>query len=92
MRNIIHWKQEAGKKPSQRAIKHASTLVRPATKDHMVIAMALRPTGVTQQEVISLLGHPHRNIIRKLLAEDKVRKYEIPDVARSTRIKLVRKA
>ena len=88
MRNIIHWKQEAGKKPSQRAIKQASTLVRPATKDHMVIAMALRPTGVTQQEVISLLGHPHRNIIRKLLQDNKVIKYDIPDAARSTRIKL----
>jgi hypothetical protein len=83
--------KSTGPKPAKILLQEASHLARPLTDDHMVVAMALRPNGVTQNEVISLLGHPHRNIIKKLLQDNKVRQYVLPDGGRSTRIKLVKK-
>jgi hypothetical protein len=78
-----------GPKPTNKHFKEASQFARPATGDHLVIAMAMRLNGVTQAEVITLLGKPHRNKIKKLLAERKVKQYVIPEGGRSTRIRLV---
>ena len=87
----LHFDKTTGPKPTQKLLKEASTLAKPDTDDHMVVAMAMRPNGVTQAEVISLLGHPHRNKVKKLLQDNKVRQYVLPDGGRSTRIKLVRR-
>lgn len=72
-------------------IKAASTLVRPNSKDCLVIALAMRPKGVTQSEVIQLLGHPHRNIIKKLLETKQFKRVHLPDASRARRIRLVRR-
>lgn len=83
--------KDTGPKPHKILLQEASTLARPQTADHMVVAMALRPNGVTQNEVISLLGYPHRNKIKKLLQDHKVRAVVLPDGGRSTRVRLVKK-
>ena len=85
----VTWIKEAGSKPSKQLLQEASTMVRPNTKDHLVIAMALRQNGVTQTEVIRLLGKPHRNVVKKLLQHNKVKQFILPDGSRATRIKLV---
>ena len=85
------WTNEAGKPPSQKALSSARRLVRQGSMDCMVIAMAMRPSGVTQHEVISLFGKPHRNIIKKLVSSKQVRKLDLPEFAHGRRIKLVRR-
>jgi hypothetical protein len=84
------WKSEAGRRPSKILLAEASTLARPNTKTHTVVAMALRPNGVTQHEVVSLYGKPYRNVIKKLIADHKVKKYVLPEEGRSERIRLVK--
>lgn len=90
MRNLS-WKPEAGSKPTKKLLAEASTLAKPDTADHVVVAMALRPNGVTQNEVVAVFGHPHRNKLKKLLQDNKVRQFILPDGTRSTRIKLVKR-
>lgn len=87
----LAWKSEAGRKPGKGLLAEASTLAREGTEDHVVVAMALRPRGVTQSEVIALFGHPHRNKLRSLIREKRVRVFELPDGSRARRIRLVRK-
>ena len=87
----INWKREAGVKPSKKLLKEAAYLTPEGSKTHLVIAMAMRPNGLTQTEVIELLGHPYRNRIKKLVEEDKVQQYELPDPTRARRIRLVKK-
>lgn len=91
MRTLEQWKPEAGRKPTKMLLQEASTLAKPDTADHIVVAMAMRPNGVTQREVISLFGHPHRNKLKQLVQDNKVRQYVLPDGARATRIKLVKR-
>ena len=87
----IRWKSEAGKQPTKKLLKEASELASIGSKTHLVIAMAMRPDGLTQSEVITLLGHPYRNRIKKLLVDEKVKAYELPNISsRSRRIRLVR--
>ena len=88
---ILHFNRTTGPKPTRQLLKEASTLAKPNTDDHLVVAMALRPNGVTQAEVITLLGHPHRNKLKKLLQDNKVKQYVLPEGGRSTRIRLVKK-
>lgn len=83
--------KDTGPKPHKILLQEASTLARQNTDDHIVVAMALRPNGVTQNEVISLLGFPHRNKLKKLLKDNKVKQHVLPDGGRSTRIRLVKK-
>lgn len=90
MRNL-NFDKNTGPKPTQKLLKEASTLAKPDTDDHMVVAMAMRPNGMTQAEVINLLGHPHRNKVKKLLQDNKVKQYVLPDGGRSMRIRLVKK-
>lgn len=88
---ITEWKPEAGKKPSKALLQEAASLAKPDSADCVVIAMAFRPQGVTQTEVISLFGRPHRNKIRRLIQHNRVRQYVLPDGGRATRIRLVKK-
>lgn len=89
--SVVQWKPDAGRKPTKALLKEASTLVREGTDDHLVVAMAMRPNGVTQAEVITLLDHPHRNVLKKLLQDNKVKQLVLPEGGRSTRIKLIKK-
>lgn len=86
----IYWKQKAGKPPTKKLLHIASSLARPDTADHMVLAMAMRPNGVTQHEVIAVFGHPHRNKIKKLLLNNQVKQYVLPDGTQAQRIRLVK--
>ena len=90
MRNL-QFNKDTGPRPTKTLLAEASTLAKPNTDDHLVIAMALRPNDITQNEVITLLGHPHRNKLKKLLQDNKVRQYVLPDGTRATRIRLVKK-
>lgn len=85
----IKWPKEAGRRPTEKQFKQASTLARPDTADHVVVAMSLRPTGVTQQEVIALFKHPHRNKLRKLVEDKKAKEVLLPTKSRLRRVKLL---
>lgn len=83
--------KDTGPRPSKTVLQEASKLATPGSKDHIAVAMAMRPNGATQTEIISLLDHPHRNKIKKLLQDNAVQQKVLPDGGRSTRIKLVAK-
>lgn len=87
----LHFNKDTGPKPAKIHLLEASKLAKPGSKDHIVVAMAFRPNGVTQQEVIKLLDYPHRNKLKKLLADGKVKAAVLPDGGRSTRLRLVKK-
>lgn len=87
----IQWKPEAGRKPNKKLLVEASTLAKPDSADCVVVAMALRPNGVTQHEVLAVFGKPHRNKIKQLLLDNRVIQYILPEGTRSTRIKLIKK-
>lgn len=87
----MNWKQEAGKKPTKKLLIEASYLVRKNTKDHIAVAMAMRPSGVTQSEIKAVLGYPHRNKIRKLIQDNKVRRFVLPESTKATRIRLIKR-
>lgn len=87
----MQWNHGAGKPPSQKALREAANLAALGSKTHLVIAMALRPNGLTQQEVIMLFGHPYRNKLRQLAGSPKVEVVMLPDGTRSKRIKLIPK-
>jgi hypothetical protein len=67
------WKREYGKKPSTTELKQAETLAKPGSKTAMALAMGLRPEGTTQSTLVKVLGLPHRNKIKKLVTEKKVK-------------------
>jgi hypothetical protein len=90
LRNL-RWKAEAGRQPTKKLLKEASTLAKPDSADHVVVAMAMRPNGVTQHEVVALFGHPHRNKLKKLLQDNKVNAFVLPDGTRARRIRLVKR-
>lgn len=87
----IQWTKDAGRKPSKKLLEDASTLARPDTQDHLVVAMAMRPEGVTQPQVISLFGHPHRNKIKRLVQDNKVQAQKLPSGSRLVRIRLIKR-
>ena len=87
----LTFNKTTGPKPSKAILKEASKLATPDTGDYFTVAMAMRPNGVTQNEVVSLLGHPHRNKIRKLVQDNKVKVSTLPDGSRATRIKLIKR-
>lgn len=89
-RNLT-FNKDTGPKPTKKLLEEASTLARQDTDDHVVVAMSLRPNGVTQSEVVRLLGHPHRNKLKQLQTDGLVKTYVLPDTSRSRRIKLVKK-
>jgi len=81
--------KNTGPKPSKTAFIMASKLVRQGTGDHLAVAMAMRPKGATQNEIVSALGFPHRNVLKKLITEKKVKPVKLPDQSRAVRVKLV---
>lgn len=89
MPHRLHFNKTTGPKPSKAVLKEASKLATPDTGDWFTVAMAMRPNGVTQNEVVSLLGRPHRNKIRQLVQDNKVQVKQLPEGTRATRIKLV---
>lgn len=85
----MRFSKDTGPKPAKTLLKEASRFAKTGTKDHMAVALYLRPNGATQTEVIKLLDHPHRNKIKKLLQDNKVRQTVLPDGSRSTRVRLI---
>ena len=86
----MRFTKDTGPKPSKVALDEASNFARPSTGDHMAVAMAMRPNGATQAEIVALLGHPHRNKLNGLIDSKKLKRVILPDTSRSTRIKLVK--
>lgn len=86
----MRFNQQTGPKPSKAVLSMASKYARQDTGDYMAIAMSMRPNGVTQNEIIALLGRPHRNKIKSLLETKQVKRLVLADGSRSTRIKLVK--
>lgn len=91
MGKTLQFTKDTGPKPSKKLLSIASTLARSDTDDHVVVAMAMRPNGVTQSEVVSLFGHPHRNKLKQLQSDGLVKTYILPDATRSRRIRLIKK-
>ncbi|KAH0542352.1 hypothetical protein GP486_008646 [Trichoglossum hirsutum] len=81
--------KSTGPRPGRKLLGIAGRLAREGAGDHMAVAMSLRSRGVTQAEIVSVLGAPHRNKLRQLEKSGLVRKYVLPDAGRSTRIRLV---
>lgn len=79
---MYKWTTKTGKKPPPEAFKAADDFAKRGSHAHMVVAMAMRPDGLTQQEVITLLGHPYRNKLKKLVQDNKVRQVEIKQPVR----------
>lgn len=84
----MNWSDRTGKPPTQKQLREAARLAKIGTKTHLAIAMALRPSGITQSEVITLLGSPYRNKIRQLIAEKRVMALVLPDGSRGQRVRL----
>ena len=85
----LNYNKDTGPRPSKKLLVKASALAKQGTKDHIAVAMHMRPNGATQSEIVRLLDHPHRNKIKKLLQDNKVQSTVLPDDGRSQRIKLV---
>lgn len=83
------WNKQAGPKPTKKLLMEASKYATAQTANHIAVAMAFRPNGVTQGEIVHALGHPHRNKLRQLLAEKRVKQYQLPEGTRQTRVRLV---
>lgn len=62
-----NWSRELGPKPTINELKIVHEHVKPGSKDALAVAMALRASGVTQAQIIKVLGKPHRNKITKLV-------------------------
>lgn len=87
----MRFNKTTGPKPTKKLLDQASQLARSGTSSHIAVAMAMRPAGATQAEIINALGHPHRNKLKQLINEGLVKKHVIPDGSRSVRIKLIKK-
>ena len=76
------WKQEAGKRPTVQQIRQVEQnhLARPGTKNALALAMTLRPQGATQSQISSVLGQPHRNKIKDVVARKQARLVAMPKV------------
>jgi hypothetical protein len=65
------WKPKAGRKPKASEIKAAQDtgLCRVGAKNTIAIAMTLRETGATQEQIRLVLGHSHHNKIKALVVK-----------------------
>jgi hypothetical protein len=80
--HLRHWKKAAGDKPkNQIKLVQKHNLARPQSKDALAVAMALRPQGVTQPQIVSVLGKPHRNKIKHLVSTGKATIVDMPQQA-----------
>jgi hypothetical protein len=83
------WNREAGTKPDKKLLQEASAFAREKTKDHYVVAMAMRPDGVTQPQVIAIFGKPHRNKLRELANDNRIVVVDLPRNGRVRRVKII---
>jgi hypothetical protein len=89
VKRMYKWTAKTGRRPTMKHYKEAANLAYAGSHAHTVVAMALRPNGLTQDEVITLLGHPYRNKLKQLVEGHKVKKITLPSEGRSQRIKLL---
>lgn len=85
------WNRDAGLKPDNRLLREAAAFARERSKDHWVVAMAMRPDGVTQKQVIAVFGKPHRNKLRELANDNRVKVVQLPDVGKVKRLRILKK-
>ena len=70
---LANWPRKAGKRPLVRHFRGAYSLARPGSKNALALAMALREQGATQPQIMLVTGIPHRNIIKKVILDKKVK-------------------
>jgi hypothetical protein len=70
---LSEWKAEYGKKPTTQEISNAETVARSGSKTAFALALGLRPEGTSQSTIVKVLGLPHRNKIKKLEGEKKLK-------------------
>jgi hypothetical protein len=80
--------RETGPRPSKTAYRKAAYLARAWSGDHLAIAMAMRPCGATQAEIIALLGKPHRNKLKALVKSGAVKTTVLSSRKRPARIRI----
>lgn len=80
---LAGWKPEFGSKPRIKDLKEAETLAKPGSKTAFALAMALRPMGTSQSQIVKVLKLPHRNKIKQLVNTNRVRQ-TISDTRPST--------
>ncbi|HET9285730.1 MAG TPA: hypothetical protein VFR24_27580 [Candidatus Angelobacter sp.] len=70
---LAGWKPEFGSKPRTKDLKQAEELAKPGSKTAFALAMALRPMGTSQSQIVKVLKLPHRNKIKQLVDTKRVR-------------------
>lgn len=72
---LRRWNKDAGRRPTADQLKSivAHGLARPNTKNQVALAMALRKDGTTQPQIIAVLGQPHRNKFKQVVASRKAK-------------------
>lgn len=90
---LERWVKQAGKRPTAKEIRlvESQNLARPGSKAAFALAMALRPEGTTQPQIISVLGQPFRNKIKEVKLNKAVKVSITEDEKGVKRIKLVPK-
>lgn len=88
---ILRFTKDTGPKPAKKLLAEAATLAKADSADQIAVAMSMRPNGATQNEIVSLLGYPHRNKLRQLIASKRVAQHVLPDGSRARRIRLVKR-
>lgn len=64
LRKLTEWDpKKAGEKPTKLLLEEAASLTKPDTEDQIVVAMALRSSGVTGQQIAAVLGHSRRKLL-----------------------------
>jgi hypothetical protein len=79
MRNVLDsyqpimskWPKEAGPKPAKNLLKliHDSGIAKPGSKTAVAVAMTLRNSGATQEQIKAVLGAPYRNKLTSLVVK-----------------------
>ncbi len=85
------WSKKTGPRPNKALMKAAADLAVRGSKAHLAVAMALRKDGLTQQEVIRVLGQPCRNKLKQLISAGLIRAYPLPSTSRAQRLRYVRR-
>jgi len=70
---LSNWKPEYGKKPNNKQLTLAEHVAKRGSKTAFALAMGMRPEGTSQSQIVKVLGLPHRNKIRKLAAEKRLK-------------------
>lgn len=91
---LASWVKEAGKRPTVKELRlvESHNLARPGSKAAFALAMALRPEGVTQPQIIKVLGQPFRNKVKEVRQSNAVKVQIKQDEQGVKTIRLVPKA